>query len=174
MESTAWVLGTLCSYWFEGPSISFRLWKPHSVRQSLKVLASCFWVKHSSGKICSLSLRADSASSESSDSLKSYHWANPRFCQSCFIGGLLKISWQWCNLSNTDNSAKAVAMLWNSAVRKTLSRPVAQTLLESYETNSSSVCFIKENSVPQTVVKMYKSRWKQTPKPMLWWQSKAI
>lgn len=75
--------------------------------------------------------------------LKSYHWVN-RFCQSCFIGGLLKISWQWCNLSNTDNSAKAVAMLWNSAVRKTLSRPVAQTLLESYETTSSSVCFIKK------------------------------
>ena len=120
MESTAWVLGTLWSYWFEGPSISFRLWKPRSVRQSLKVPASCFWVKHSSGKICSLSLRADSASSESSDSLKSYHWVNPRFCQSCFIGGLLKISWQWCNPTNTDNSAKAVVKLWNSAVRKTL------------------------------------------------------
>ena len=93
--------------------------------------------------------------------------------QCCFIGGLLKISWQWCNPSNTDNSAKAVAMLWNSAVRKTV--PACCTdPPESYETTSSSVCFIKENSVPQTVVKMYKSRWKQIPKPTLWWQSKAI
>lgn len=119
---------------------------PHSVRGRVWKFSPAASGWSTAQKICPLS-QSWLASSESSDSLKSYHWVNPRFCQSCFIGGLLwKISWQWCNLSNTDNSAKA-SYAWNSAAQKD-SPACCTDLLSSSETNSSSVCFIKENSVP--------------------------
>lgn len=68
------------------PGISVRLWKPHVLcGAEFEVFSGCFSIKYSSGNdLGFFSLRADSTSSEWSDSSEKYDLVNPRFLRELF------------------------------------------------------------------------------------------